>query len=342
MKEGYVKIRKLLSLSFVFMLISSVFMVANQPTIYVLAANGTEVKVINPSSGDGNFTFYTDTTSIGDTFFANISVFNVTGLNGWQANITWNPAYLECLDMTLPSDHVFAGQSHFPVAQDINNIQGYALWAVALGIGATPVNVSEGRLCQLEFNITAAPPVAGMLTCPLHIVTAGEASFFTKLEPSLSFTTVDGIYEYSYPPLPEPVLKVEPAENSVMHLGETFEINVTMNNLVVDWRAIGVEFKLRYHPDVLELVDVTEGPFMKQFVTPPNTADNGTIFVWYDEHAGIGADYFVVGIVLWPNITGTPSWTVFAEGNGTIATITLKAIKLPSSVTLELFDTKIV
>ncbi|MHA2315956.1 MAG: cohesin domain-containing protein [Candidatus Hermodarchaeia archaeon] len=128
-------------------------------------------------------------------------------------------------------------------------------------------------------------------------------------------------------------LEVQPDTYAAIHLGETFDINVTISNVTADLKLIGVEFKLRYNVTLLSVVNVTEGPFMKD----PSWAFNGTYFLG----PKIKEDYVLVGILLMPHeVVG--NYTAFPEGSGTLATITFNVIMgAPSSCDLQLVDTKL-
>ncbi len=138
-----------------------------------------------------------------------------------------------------------------------------------------------------------------------------------------------------YPkPLPSPLLKVEPPTYHAKQLGETFDINITINGLSWAWKLVGVEFKLRYNTTLLEIVEVSNGTFMEQ---AGETLYYGPI---------IEEDYVQLGILLIPQGTGIGNWTTFPSGNGTLATITfrvkyqLMGLENPIlSCNLTLFDT---
>jgi hypothetical protein len=114
-----------------------------------------------------------------------------------------------------------------------------------------------------------------------------------------------------------PVLKVEPSIVRAQIVDKTVTVNVTINNLWRDWNVVGVQFRLSYNSTLLEVVNVTEGPFMKQF-------GNTWFFVYIEEPWGGWPEHVLVGIVLQPNSTG--QWTTFPYGSGTLATITFKII----------------
>ena len=101
---------------------------------------------------------------------------------------------------------------------------------------------------------------------------------------------------------PEAVVTVNP-KISVKAPGESFEINVTVSD-VSD--LYGWEFNITFDPAILNVENVTEGPFLKQAGSTwplPTTIDNDAGFVFK------GSALFP------PPETG-------ASGNGTLATIT--------------------
>ncbi|MEM2779877.1 MAG: hypothetical protein QW791_03275, partial [Candidatus Bathyarchaeia archaeon] len=50
--------------------------------------------VINPVTGDSNFTFWSNVTKSGDTFWANVVIRNYDGLYTWQIRILFNPEHV--------------------------------------------------------------------------------------------------------------------------------------------------------------------------------------------------------------------------------------------------------
>lgn len=91
------------------------------------------------------------------TIFVNVTVADVTLLNGWQIYLDFNSSILECIGATLPSDNVFSewGSENIiipDIGDDyINNIEGWISWAAILfpyGVGFN----GSGVLCQIEFK----------------------------------------------------------------------------------------------------------------------------------------------------------------------------------------------
>ena len=142
-----------------------------------------------------------------------------------------------------------------------------------------------------------------------------------------------------------PDLMVEPSTYEAAYIGEIFDINVTISNLDASWKAVAIQFRLCYNSTLLEVMGVTEGPFLKD----PRWNLYGTYFINYTEPDGTYGPHVLVGILLLPNpTTGEHDQPQFPEGNGTLATITFKAIYRtiepapPAECVLNLTDTMII
>ena len=122
-----------------------------------------------------------------------------------------------------------------------------------------------------------------------------------------------------------PEIYVDPSLYSAEKLYEIFNVSVKIRNIEASHKVVGVQFRLQYNNTLLEVLDAYEGPFMKQFNNtnePPYT-----YFIKYIEDDPVYGPNVLIGILLLPNATG--QWTNFPEGNGTLATITFKAIYQP-------------
>jgi len=135
---------------------------------------------------------------------------------------------------------------------------------------------------------------------------------------------------YALQKLASPWLEVSPTSiviGGIPAIGTEFDINVNVANLDSHWYMVAYQFRLTYDPDLLDVVNVTEGPFLT------NTIWNwyGTFFVSYVEPAGMFPPHVVVGDFLIPaNITGEYDQTEFPHTNDvnpTLATIRFKALK---------------
>jgi len=121
--------------------------------------------------------------------------------------------------------------------------------------------------------------------------------------------------------VPLPTISVQPALIEKQILNATFAINITISNMREGWRAIGVQFRLVYNSTLLQFVNATEGPFMKDLRWNPD----GTLFIATSETGILHGPNVIVGIMLFPSDTGN-GWESFPYGNGTLATITFRTL----------------
>jgi parallel beta-helix repeat protein len=140
-----------------------------------------------------------------------------------------------------------------------------------------------------------------------------------------------------------PTIKVDPEIYNAQMLNKTFTINIKISDLGEYWRTIGVQFRLCYDDTLLEVIDVSEGPFMKD----PRWNLHGTFFIYFVEVDPQYGPMVLVGILLLPNDTGM--WEAFPSGDCVLATITFKTIrqergleKPPLTCGLTLKDTMII
>jgi len=115
---------------------------------------------------------------------------------------------------------------------------------------------------------------------------------------------------------PKLFLKVEP-EYSHVSVGEEFSINITINDVEGPLNIVGVEWKLKFDTNGLEVLDVVEGDFLKS-VAEKAGPDHGTAFWWLQE------DNYVISFTLLYREPWPPK--MFPEGSGTLATIKFRAI----------------
>jgi hypothetical protein len=196
----------------------------------------------------------------------------------------------------------------------------------------------NGTIATITFKAIFEPiepdPAA---SCILKLV---DTKIFDQTAAQIPSNAVNGYYEVD--PLEYPTLLVEPSTYDALKIGELFQVNVNINNLDTRWHTVFVQFRLQYNSSLLEPVDVAEGPFLNGSAWAPQ----GTFFVSFIEDDPIFKSNVLVGDMILPNAIG--DWSAFPSGNGTIATITFKAIAQPTiepdqpaSSALGLIDTKI-
>jgi hypothetical protein len=125
--------------------------------------------------------------------------------------------------------------------------------------------------------------------------------------------------EDAYVKMPRPTLSVEPSMFAGPIDTDEFEINITIRDLLLEHDVVGIEFRLAYAQLYLEVVDVTEGPFLQD----PAWNHHGTTFIWLLEaETAITPPHILVGMLLNPD--GNGDWADVPVGDGTLATITFR------------------
>ncbi|MEM3566346.1 MAG: PKD domain-containing protein [Candidatus Bathyarchaeia archaeon] len=87
----------------------------------------------------------------GSIVVINVSVVNVEYFYSWQVKILFNPAVLNCTNVEIPPNHIFAGRTFATVTPIIDNIRGYIKHTATL-VGDQYVNGS-GILCKITFKV---------------------------------------------------------------------------------------------------------------------------------------------------------------------------------------------
>jgi hypothetical protein len=134
---------------------------------------GPTIRII-PQSSSG---------TVGSTITFNVSVNNVADLFTWQILVNYTGSILNCTGATLPTDHVFAGQTFIPVTPIIDNVAGSVTDGLTLMTGSFSGN---GTLCQLQFKVLAIG------TCAVKFSTPYGADTFL-LDSNLSVITAQTI-----------------------------------------------------------------------------------------------------------------------------------------------------
>jgi len=132
-------------------------------------------------------------------------------------------------------------------------------------------------------------------------------------------------------------LKVTPEAVGAETKGELVVVDIAIHDLNVEDKLVALQWKLRFDPNLLGVVDCTEGDFLKEIAAAAGP-EYGTYFLCVHDP---GYDYIVSGS-LYYKMPAPPE--IFPEGSGTLATITFNAISIPEEfreVDLILFDVKL-
>ena len=137
-------------------------------------AQQTEVKVINPNTGDSSFVFYWNETSVGTRFNATVWIYNVTDLFSFQVNLIVNDTLLNITNAWIPSQdnqYVFFGKSTVPVGptyydfDNDNTTERVLIGSTILGADSF---TGSGLLAIIEMEIIYIP-VIGEVVAELNI-----------------------------------------------------------------------------------------------------------------------------------------------------------------------------
>ena len=334
--------KKKITIPIIALLILSI--IASVATIPLAKAQETEIKVINPLTSDGNFTFSTATASVGTRFNATVWVYNVTNLYAFQVKLTINDTLLNITNAWLPPsddpDYVFHGLSTVrpsPTLYDADEDGVYESALVGDSIMGTGSFTGSGLLAIFELEIIYTPET-DKETTELNI--DNEETFLLDSDMNdIPAIRVNGLYEIEGVPIP--MLKVEPSYYRATRVGETFNISIVIENINASHRMIGFQFRLSYNLSFVEVLDIIEGPFLPAFNQTPDPPY--TYFMAYDEPDDpYYGTHVIVGDILMPNATGDYPGP-FPEGSGVIAIITFNVTGVnPGTFDLHLFDTIII
>jgi len=155
---------------------------ANSTTTLTLIPN----RIVDPSIAPGSM------------IIVNVSVINVQYFYSWQVKILFNPAVLNCTNVEIPSDHIFAGRNYATVTPIIDNTKGFLMHTACL-VGDQYVDGS-GTLCRITFkvigkgvsNINFSRPYGGqtfLWNYDLELIDANiiDGYFANAIPPTASF-----------------------------------------------------------------------------------------------------------------------------------------------------------
>ncbi len=285
-----------------------------QPNVAVHFINPDGSDVIITTSGNDKIEFDQFIVWNGTNFVAQVWIDNldvgwaISGASftlNYDLNIislvsaTLDPAFTGTVDTTTPGVIIVSAtpsgtmSGSFPVLSATFELQNQGVYPgdalsqtanlVLTGVnledtvGPIPVNAIENGVVQLDAKVTLAFP-------------------YLTVTPPTIYSGTDLVIGNQF--------------------GKTFTVQVNINNLAVQWHLVAIQFRLQYDSSLVQLVSVSEGPFLAPF-------DNGqgTFFVAVNTlHDPLYGDNVAVGDMLLPNTDGV--WTVFPFGSGVVATFT--------------------
>jgi len=256
-------------------------------------------------------------------FNVSILIENVSqslGLIGVQFIVTYNSTYLEVEqiiqgDFLRNSTWAPYGTAKSAYVDDRGVIYGEFILPNSTGYYNPPFPEGNGTVATITF----LPILHENVNFNISVTPLFDEFFLDKNGEWLPYLPPKNC-DYTYNPLPVPTLAVTPSEYIASSVGETFDINLTLNNLDAQWNLTYAEFTLEYDNSSLQLLNVAEGDFLSQFgdTTFNHTETDGKIEM---------------------NVTLTP--TTYPFGSGTLATIRFNVTKCPGFSTLTLNNTQL-
>ncbi len=290
------------------------------------------------------------------TFLVNVSVANMTMVAGIQFTLTWDHNLLKCNSMTevFFNDPLITFPDDIPsniniIKKSFNNTAGTGSYGVtwtdgilAQSEGYDPANITttgdafgipgypwpEGKhgACTFNFTILQQPnSTMPILSSTFHIT--GDILGDVNGLP-ISHTDVDGLYKNSIT-ITAPYFSMTTqgpgaagSTYTATSVGETFNVTVMVNNLDAALKAVEFKFKLGYNSTLLQVLNVSEGPWLPPYGALPN---QGTSFInAFGFNGTINQDYVGVGDRVLPDVNGT--WhSPFPSGSGVLAIIEFNA-----------------
>jgi hypothetical protein len=259
-------------------------------------------------------------------FIVNVTIKNLVEdwhLIGLQFRLKYNTTFLKAISVTNGSFLMpWAIYGTFPIGIIDENYNEIVFGDLLLpnatgGWDHSEFPHGEGVVAQIKF----LPKNHTALSSSLNLSLGFFSGFFIDKERNYIPYDYPQNATYIYDPLTKPLLNITPNLYTASHVAETFNINITINDLDARWNMTYVEFKLIYDNATLQLLDVLEGPFLQQF--------GSTMF----NHTG--GDYYTK-----VNITITPTGN-YPSGSGTLATIKFNVTSSPGWSRLVLDETKL-
>ena len=232
------------------------------------------------------------TLSYGEEFSINVKIDNVTNLAGFDFKLYWDT---DLLNLTSATSIIPWSGSHMVLANETDEVAG--VYWLAIGAFSSPTFNGSTTLATLTFTVTYDPIHPENRTCAFDL---SERDLSAPNGVPIPHIAYDGQYSiYST----RPRIEVQPSSYSAHALGETFIVNITIND-VVD--LYNFTFKLSYNTTMLDVLNMQIGPFL-------NSPVYQSTYVIDDANG-------YVFLTVWSTGGAAP-----ASGSGVLASITFQA-----------------
>lgn len=242
---------------------------------------------------------YSGTVELNSTFRVTVMIADFIEVHGWQVQLYFNSTLLQATEARIPDtiwpDYIFFNKDISHEMIDVPSGGNYVKLGQNLTGSDSATNTTDPkRLAEVQFRRIKLPPKPRIPTSESlvsSVLKIDNLGTFV-LDPSGvrhdPVSKIDGNYEYYWSAPPEkPSLEVKPPEQKYVRdppsaVGEQFDIVVNIKNLDVSLGGINqfgslelvsISFTLIYDPALLEVLNISEGTFMKKFGDTTFTSD---------------------------------------------------------------------
>jgi hypothetical protein len=196
---------------------------------------------------------------IGSTFTISIKIFNVTGLYGFDIIIHWNPAILEYVshEIRVPKNTYPDGVLWNPVLPVTNLADpiGGTVWIAYACMHPAPVFDGDGTFFKVTLRVIAEG------SCPLNFLSHDLSD---KPAMAIPHYIQEGYFSNAPPPPPPTPLKLNVVPKKIVDSLLTPCHDISVNVTAKDAKDVySYEFKMAYNTTILDCIEITEGPFLK-------------------------------------------------------------------------------
>lgn len=227
--------------------------------------------------GTSDFIFYSNETSVGNTFFINVTVRNAERMQGWGIGLIFDHTKLSYAGSRRPPDHVFKPVQDkgwtiiapSVTVEPINETHSLIKWGCTYLIpeGEPPWSFNgTGVLCQIKFTIIKGvsatfPKLKAYFTFDPEWTSLYQYPEGEKIIPTLGV----GTYMYLYPLIPTvPNLTFSPKRVIDASLGPTTLFNISLR--VIDAQDLyRWNMKVYYKNNILAASQTFEGDLLKSY-----------------------------------------------------------------------------
>ncbi|MGA3191839.1 MAG: PKD domain-containing protein [Candidatus Bathyarchaeia archaeon] len=191
---------------------------------------------------------------IDTTFEVNVTITNVTDLQAFAFNLTWDNSLITLVNVNFTTTlNTIWGKGHWAPVDNTTGVGFYDL--AALSLASSFNGAGPNPLCKLTFNVQD-PQTNSARNCSIHFDTHALS---TSQPSEIAHTVADGSYTIAGR---EATVLITPSltEKTYSNVDATFEVNVTVESVTdlfgfdlnVTWDSAFLNFSNCYYKDTLD------------------------------------------------------------------------------------------